>query len=49
MKEILHSKIMIGFIIFVLGFTYWNASLEQKKNDSSQFASETSQNEILNN
>jgi len=33
MKDILKSKVMIGFIIFVLGFTYWNASLEQKKND----------------
>lgn len=33
MKDILKSKIMIGFIIFVLGFTYLNASLEQKKND----------------
>lgn len=47
MKDMLHSKVMIGFIIFVLGFTYWNASLEQKKNDSSQFADKTSQNEIL--
>lgn len=33
MKEILHSKVMICFIIFVLGFTYFEANLEQKKND----------------
>ncbi len=33
MKDILKSKVMIIFIIFVLGFTYLNASLEQKKND----------------
>ena len=25
MKEMLHSKILVGFVIFVLSFTYLNA------------------------
>lgn len=25
MKEMLHSKVLVGFIIFVLGFTYVNS------------------------
>lgn len=45
MKDILKSKVMIGFIIFVLGFTYLNASLEQKKNDQ-QFADQVIQSKI---
>lgn len=48
MKDILQSKVMIGFIIFVLAFTYMNASLEQKKNDSVP-ANQMSQNEISQN
>lgn len=48
MKDMFKSKVMICFIIFVLGFTYLNASLEQKKNDSMP-ASEMSQNEISQN
>lgn len=43
MKDILKSKVMITFIIFVLGFTYLNASLEQKKNDH-EFESKVIQN-----
>lgn len=35
-KDILESKIMILFILFVLGITYYNACLEQKKDDSSE-------------
>lgn len=25
MKEMLHSKVLVGFIVFVLGFTYVNS------------------------
>lgn len=49
MKDILKSKIMIGFIIFVLGFTYFEASLEQKKNDPKFTDRQVIQNENLNN
>lgn len=42
MKDILKSKVMIGFIIFVLGFTYLNASLENKKSDSSELVEQMS-------
>lgn len=42
MKEMLHSKVMIGFVVFVLGFTYANSlqmnRLEEQTN---------TQNEIL--
>lgn len=24
MKEMLHSKVLVGFVVFVLGFTYLN-------------------------
>lgn len=45
MKEILQSKVMIAFIIFVLAVT---CLYEPQKNDSSQIASAMSQNENLN-
>ena len=47
MKEILQSKVMIAFIIFVLGFTYFGADLMQEKNDS-ELSGNTSQIENLN-
>lgn len=38
MKELLKSKIMIGFVVFMLGFTYVNAvgmkDLENKEEDN---------------
>lgn len=34
MKEILHSKVMIGFILFVLGFTYVNSTQMQTLEES---------------
>lgn len=34
MKEILHSKVMIGFILFVLGFTYVNSTQMQALEES---------------
>lgn len=34
MKEILHSKVMIGFILFVLGFTYVNSTQMQNLEES---------------
>ena len=39
MKEILESKVMIGFAIFVLGFTYVS-SLETKKMEENKIESE---------
>ncbi len=36
MKEMLHSKVLVGFILFVLGFTYLNSiqinHLKEEKN-----------------
>lgn len=45
MKEMLQSKVMIVFIMFVLTVA---CLYEPQKNDSSQIASETSQIENLN-
>lgn len=40
MKEMLHSKVLIGFILFVLGFTYMNSNqmnyLEQDENSTNE-------------
>ncbi len=34
MKEILKSKVMIGFAIFVIGFAYFNASSSKKMEEN---------------
>ena len=41
MKEMLHSKVLVGFIVFVLGFTYLNCT------QISHFDEEANSNEIL--
>ena len=49
MKEILESKVMIGFAIFVLGFVFLTSTIEEQKNDL-QTGNQTSQiNNNLNN
>ncbi len=42
MKEMLHSKILVGFVIFVLGFTYVN-SIQMNQLGSK----DTSQNDLV--
>lgn len=32
MKEMLHSKVLVGFVVFVLGFTYFNTFATQPTN-----------------
>lgn len=32
MKEMLHSKVLVGFVVFVLGFTYLNAFATESSN-----------------
>ena len=32
MKEMLHSKVLISFVVFVLGFTYFNSFTTEPTN-----------------
>lgn len=32
MKEMLHSKVLMGFVVFVLGFTYFNSFATESTN-----------------
>ncbi len=48
MKEILESKVMIGFAVFVLGFAFLTSTIEAQKNDL-QTGNQTSQINNLNN
>lgn len=46
MKEILESKVMIGFAVFVIGFAFLTSTIEAQKNDLHATTSQLNQNVI---